>query len=299
MKPAPFEYQAPASLEAALAALARHGGDAKLLAGGQSLIPVMNFRLAQPALLIDINKLTELDFVRRGEDGSLRIGALVRQRRLEREPLVAEAAPLLRDAVPFIAHPQIRNRGTFGGSLAHADPAAELPAVAVALRARFRLQKAGGERWVEASDFFAGLFTTSLEPDELLVEAAIPALAPRTGWAFLEVARRHGDYAQAGVAALVTLGEDGRCREARLVYLSVGDAPVEAREAARLLIGELLVGGTTAAPAVEAAAEKASRDEMDPFGDIHATSDFKRHLARVLTRRALFQAAGRASQGRL
>lgn len=294
MKPAPFEYQAPASLDAALEALARHGGDAKLLAGGQSLIPVMNFRLAQPALLIDINKLSELDFIRRGEDGSLRIGALVRQRRLEREPLVAEAAPLLREAVPFIAHPQIRNRGTFGGSLAHADPAAELPAVAVALRARFRLQKTSGERWVEAGDFFAGLFTTSLEPDELLVEAAFPALAPRTGWAFLEVARRHGDYAQAGIAALVTLGEDGRCREARLVYLSVGDAPVEAREAARLLVGEEI-----SPQAIEAAAEKASRDEMDPFGDIHATSEFKRHLARVLTRRALLRAAGRASEGRL
>src|SRR5690349_387211 len=236
MKPAPFEYQAPASLPAALAALARHGGDAKLLAGGQSLIPVMNFRLAQPAVLVDINKLTELDFVRRGEDGSLHIGALVRQRRLEREPLVAEAAPLLREAVPFVAHPQIRNRGTFGGSLAHADPAAELPAVAVALGARFRLRKEGSERWVEAGDFFAGLFTTALEPDELLVEAAIPPLSPRTGWAFLEIARRHGDYAQAGVAALVTLGVDGRCREARLVYLSAGDAPVDAREAARLLV---------------------------------------------------------------
>lgn len=294
MKPAPFEYQAPASLEAALAALARHGGDAKLLAGGQSLIPVMNFRLAQPAVLVDINKLTDLDFVRRGEDGALRIGSLVRQRRLEREPLVAEMAPLLREAVPFIAHPQIRNRGTFGGSLAHADPAAELPAVAVALRARFRLRKEGGERWVEAGDFFAGLFTTALEPDELLIEAAIPQPAPRTGWAFLEVARRHGDYAQAGVAALVTLGEDGRCREARLVYLSAGDRPVEAREAARLLVGEEI-----APQAVEAAAEKASKDEMSPFGDIHATADFKRHLARVLTRRALLQAALRASQGRL
>ncbi|HKV10600.1 MAG TPA: xanthine dehydrogenase family protein subunit M [Thermoanaerobaculia bacterium] len=294
MKPAPFEYQAPASLDAALAALARHGGDAKLLAGGQSLIPVMNFRLAQPAVLVDINKLSELDFVRRGEDGSLRIGSLVRQRRLEREPLVAEAAPLLREAVPFIAHPQIRNRGTFGGSLAHADPSAELPAVTVALGARFRLRKEGGERWVEAGDFFAGLFTTALEPDELLVEAAIPPLAPKTGWAFLEVARRHGDYAQAGVAALVTLGEDGRCREARLVYLSAGDAPVDAREAARLLVGEEI-----APPAVEAAAEKASRDEMSPFGDVHATADFKRHLARVLTRRALLQAAARASQGRL
>ncbi len=140
MKPAPFEYQAPASLEAALDALARHGGDAKLLAGGQSLIPVMNFRLAEPALLVDINKLGELDFIRRDEEGHLRIGAMVRQRRLERDPLVAGMAPLLHEAVPFIAHPQIRNRGTFGGSLAHADPAAELPALAVALDARFRLR---------------------------------------------------------------------------------------------------------------------------------------------------------------
>lgn len=294
MKPAPFEYQAPTSLEAALDLLARHGGDAKVLAGGQSLIPVMNFRLAQPALLIDINRLTELDFVRRDEDGSLRIGALVRQRRLERDPLVAEAAPLLREAVPFIAHPQIRNRGTFGGSVAHADPAAELPAIAVALRARFRLRKAGGERWVDAGDFFAGLFTTALEPDELLVEAAIPPLPPRTGWAFLEVSRRQGDYAQVGVAALVTLGEDGRCREARLVYLSVGDAPVEAREAARLLVGEEI-----APRVIEAAAEKASRDEMKPSNDVHATSEFKRHLARVLTGRALRRAAERAGNGRL
>ena len=187
MKPAPFEYQAPASLEAALDALARHGGDAKLLAGGQSLIPVMNFRLAEPALLIDINKLAELDFIRRDEEGHLRIGAMVRQRRLERDPLVAEMAPLLHEAVPFIAHPQIRNRGTFGGSLAHADPAAELPALAVALGARFRLQRAGGDRWVAAEDFFAGLFATALEPDEMLVEAAIPPSPARTGWAFLEV----------------------------------------------------------------------------------------------------------------
>ena len=289
MKPAPFEYQAPASLEAALDVLARHGGEAKILAGGQSLIPVMNFRLAEPALLVDINKLTELDFIRRGEDGSLRIGGLTRQRRLERDPLVAEAAPLLHEAVPFIAHPQIRNRGTFGGSLAHADPAAELPALAVALRARLRLRRAGGERWVDAVDFFAGLFTTALEPDEILVEAAIPPLPPRTGWAFLEVARRHGDYAQVGIAALVTLDDAGRCREARLVYLSAGDRPIEAREAARLLAGEEI-----SPPAIAAAAEKASRDEMNPFGDIHASAEFKRHLARVLTGRALRRAAERA-----
>ncbi len=289
MKPAPFEYEAPASLDAALDLLARHGGDAKILAGGQSLIPVMNFRLAEPALLVDINRVAELDFLRRDADGTLRIGALTRQRRLERDPLVAEAAPLLHEAVPFIAHPQIRNRGTFGGSLAHADPAAELPALAVALDARLRLRRKGGDRWVNAADFFAGLFTTALEPEEILAEAAIPPAPPRTGWAFLEIARRHGDYAQAGVAARVTLDDSGRCREARLVYLSACDAPVQAPEAARLLAGEEL-----SEAALSAAAEKASRDEIHPAGDVHSTPEFKRHLARVLTRRALRRAADRA-----
>jgi CO/xanthine dehydrogenase FAD-binding subunit len=290
MKPAPFEYQAPASLDAALDVLARRGGEAKLLAGGQSLIPVMNFRLAEPALLVDINKLTELDFIRRGDDGELRIGALTRHRRLERDALVAEVAPLLHETVPFIAHPQIRNRGTFGGSLAHADPAAELPAVAVALRARFRLCKVGGERWVNASDFFGGLFTTSLEPDEILVEVAIPPLPARTGWSFLEIARRHGDYAQIGIAALVTLDDSGRCREARLVFLSAGDVPIEARSAAGLLAGQVI-----SPEAIAAAADQASQ-EIRPFSDLHATADFKRHLARVLTGRALRKGIERAEQ---
>ena len=299
MKPASFEYLAPDSLDAALEAVARHGGDAKLLAGGQSLIPVMNFRLAQPAVLIDLNRLRELDYIRsdgpRADDGGgLRIGAMTRQRTLERDPLVASRAPLLSEAVPFIAHPQIRNRGTFGGSLAHADWRAELPAVAVALRARLRLRRAGGERWVEARDFFAGLLTTLLEPDEILVEVALPPPPPRSGWAFVEVARRHGDYAQVGVAAGVSLDETGRCREARLVYLSVGDRPVEAREAARLLEGAAVSEGID--EAIAAAAEKASRDEMDPTGDIHASSAFKEHLARVLTGRALRRAFARARE---
>ena len=288
MKPAPFEYLAPESLDAALDLLARSGGEAKLLAGGQSLIPVMNFRLAQPSLLVDLNRLRDLDYLRE-DAGGLRIGAMTRQRKLERDPLVPRLAPLLSEAVPFIAHPQIRNRGTVGGSLAHADPAAELPAVAVALDARFRLQRTGGERWVEARDFFAGLFATVLEPDEMLVEVALPPPPPRTGWAFLEVARRHGDYAQVGIAARVTLDDSGRCREVRLVYLSVGDGPVEAREAARMLAGTDLSD-----EAIAAASEKASRDEMDPTGDIHASADFKRHLARVLTGRALRQAFERA-----
>jgi CO/xanthine dehydrogenase FAD-binding subunit len=294
MKPAPFAYLAPDSLEGALDVLARQGGDAKLLAGGQSLIPVMNFRLAQPALLVDLNRLGELDFVRTvGADGAteLRIGAMTRQRRLERDPLVAEWAPLVREAVPFIAHPQIRNRGTLGGTLAHADPAAELPAVLVALRARFRLQKAGGERWVEAGDFFQGLFATALEPEEMLVEVALPGPHPAggIGWSFSEISRRHGDYAQAGLAAWVALDEAGRCREARLVYLSVGDAPVEASRASAMLAGEALTPERMAA-----AAEVASREEMDPGGDIHASAAFKRHLARVLTVRGLAKAAARA-----
>lgn len=289
MKPAPFEYLAPESLDAALDILATRGGEAKLLAGGQSLIPVMSFRLAQPSLLVDLNRLRELDYVRE-EGGELRIGAMARQRRLERDPLVARLSPLLREAVPFIAHPQIRNRGTVGGSLAHADPAAELPVVAVALDARLRLRRAAGERWVDARDFFSGLFTTVLEPDEMLVEVALPPPpASRTGWAFLEVARRHGDYAQVGIAARISLDEAGRCREARLVYLSVGDGPVEAREAARMLHGSDL-----ADEAIAAAADKAARDEMDPLGDIHASADFKRHLARVLTGRALRRAFARA-----
>ena len=288
MKPAPFEYLAPDSLDAALDVLARHGGEAKLLAGGQSLIPVMNFRLAQPSLLVDLNRLRDLDYVR--VDGSgLRIGAMTRQRSLEREPHVRRLAPLLHEAVPFIAHPQIRNRGTVGGSLAHADPAAELPAVAVALDARFRLQRAGGERWVEARDFFAGLFTTILEPDEMLVEMALPTPPHHTGWAFLEVARRHGDYAQVGIAARVTLDAANLCREARLVYLSVGDGPVEALEAARMLVGTNL-----SEKVIAEAADKASREETDPTGDIHASADFKRHLVRVLTVRALRRASGRA-----
>src|SRR4051812_28625800 len=254
MKPAPFEYEAPDTLPAALDLLARHGAEAKLLAGGQSLIPVMNFRLAQPALLVDLNRLADLSYVRRSAAGGLALGAMTRQRRLERDPLVAELAPLLAEAVPFIAHPQIRNRGTLGGSLSHADPAAELPAVAVALGARLRLARAGGERWVEARDFFAGLFATALEPDEILVEVEIPPPPARTGWAFLEVARRHGDYAQAGVAARVSLDAEGNCLEAGLTYLSLGSAPIFAREAPGLLVGA--VPSPAAFTAAAAAAQK-------------------------------------------
>ncbi len=292
MKPAPFLYAAPDTLDEALALLAEHGDEAKPLAGGQSLVPMMNFRLARPAVLVDLNRLGELEFVRRGEDGGLRLGAMTRQARLERDREVAAASPLLAETVPYVAHPQIRNRGTVGGSLAHADPAAELPVVAVALRARLRLVKAGGERWVEAREFFRGLLTTALEPGELVAEMALSPAAPRTGWSFLEVARRHGDYAQAGVAAVVVLDEDGGCREARLVYLSVGEVPLEAVEAGRLLVERGLTG-----EAIDEAARHAAESEIEPTGDIHASAAFKRHLARVLTGRALRVARERAGNG--
>ena len=291
MKPAPFDYAAPASLDEALVLKAQHGDEAKFLAGGQSLVPAMNFRLVQAALLVDLNGLTGLDYIRAdAERGELHLGAMTRQRRLERDPAVAQSSPLLREAMPWVAHPQIRNRGTLGGSLAHADPAAELPVVAVALGARFKAQSTRGERWISADDFFKGLFTTDLASDEMLVEVALPALPPRTGTAFVEFARRRGDYALMGVAAVVTLDENGVCRQARLVYLNAGDGPVNAREAAGLLAGQ-----SPSASAMEAAAALAADKEINPMGNVHASPEYQRHLARVLTRRALKQAFERAA----
>jgi CO/xanthine dehydrogenase FAD-binding subunit len=202
---------------------------------------------------------------------------------------VARRAPLLALVAPWIAHPQIRNRGTVGGSLAHADPAAELPAAAVALDARFRIVRAGGERRVAARDFFLGLLATDLAAEEILVEVEIPPPPPRTGWSFHEVARRHGDYAQVGVAARVTLDPAGAVAGARLVYLSVGDVPTAADRAAALLEGSPLT-----AEAIDAAAATAAGEEIDPAGDIHASAAYKRHLARVLARRALAEAGERA-----
>ena len=290
MKPAPFDYLAPDTLDSALAAMRQHGYDAKLLAGGQSLIPLLNFRLASPAILVDLNRLVDLDFVRPTEQGGLRLGAMTRQSRLETDPLIAEKAPLLHEAIPFIAHPQIRNRGTLGGTLAHADPAAELPTVALALRARLHIRSDASDRWVDAQDFFVGLLATALEPEEILVEIEIPPPPPRCGWSFLEVSRRHGDYALAGLAAQIALDEAGMCREARLVYLSAGDGPLEAQAAVGSLIGQRPDERLLAEVARQAAAE-----EVAPSGDIHASVEFKRHLCQVLTQRALTTALARAS----
>lgn len=288
MKPAPFDYVCPDTLEEALTLLARAGGEAKVIAGGQSLIPAMNFRIFQPKVLIDLNRIKDLSFVREGNGAGIRLGAITRQRTLERDPAIRTIAPLINEAMPHVAHPQIRNRGTFGGSLAHADPAAELPAILVALQGQLRAVRAGSERWIEAEAFFMGMFATSLEPDEILAEVAIPPLPARTGSAFLEVARRRGDYALAGLASILTIGADGTCQAARLVYLNAGDAPRPAPRAAALLIGQ------RPTPSLfEAAAELAS-SELEPPGTLQASPAFQLHLARVLTRRALAVAHERA-----
>ena len=294
MKPAPFRYHAPDSLAEALALLAEHGSDAKPLAGGQSLVPAMNFRLARPAVLIDLNRIPGLAAIEPADgdapssNGGLRLGAMTRQRAAELSPLVAERAPLLAEALPLVAHPQIRNRGTVGGSLAHADPAAELPAVALALGARLRAASTTGERTIAAADFFTGLMATALEPEELLVGIEIPPRPPRSGWSFVELARRHGDYALIGVAAGVTLAADGCYADSRIVLVSAGEIPVSAAGASAVL-----AGAEPTAEAARAAAETAAA-EADPPGDIHASADYRRQLIRVLVRRALEAAFHRA-----
>lgn len=292
MKPAPFEYFSPSTLEDVLDIIHQRGTDAKLLAGGQSLIPVMNFRLAQPSVLIDLNRVSALGRLLPTDAGGLQVGAMVRHSQLEHSQAVAALAPLVHETMPHIAHPQIRNRGTIGGSLAHADPAAELPVIMVALQAQFRLRRKGGERWVSAEDFFQSLFTTVLETDELVVEIAIPPLPRHTGCAFMELARRHGDYAQAGVAAVIQLDEAGYCRQARLVYLNVGEIPMVAVQAASALVGHI-----PSADLITDLARSAARNEIDPTGDIHATAEYKRHLAFVLGKRAIQQAVARAREG--
>jgi len=290
VKPPAFDYFRPASLDEALVLLAEHGADAKPLAGGQSLVPAMNFRLAQPAALVDLNGLDELAGIGDGP-AALRLGAMTRHRAVERSAVVASRAPLLAETMPYVAHPQIRNRGTVGGSLAHADPAAELPAVMVVSSARFLLRSRSGERWIEAERFFTGLFATALEPGELLTAVDVPAMAPRTGWAFEEMSRRHGDYALVGVACLVTLDAAGRCAAARIALLSVGEGPVLAPSATAAL-----AGAKPTPDALRAAAEAVNAD-IDPPSDIHASAAFRRRLASVLTRRALTRAVERIVAG--
>jgi carbon-monoxide dehydrogenase medium subunit len=288
VKPPVFEYTAVRSVDEAVAELGQHGDAAKILAGGQSLVPLLNMRLAAPERLIDLNRVDELAYVMARGDG-LAIGAMTRQRTVERSALVAQRVPLLADALPWVGHFQIRNRGTLGGSLSHADPAAELPAVAVCLDARFTARGPGGDRTLAAGDFFRTHLTTALAPTELLTEVWFPTAPRGAGSAWIELARRHGDYALVGVAAVVTLAGD-RIEAARLALTGVGDRPVRAREAEARLAGEPLTS------AVLAEAAEAVRRAIDPGSDIHATAAYRRHVAGVFAERAIRLAAARAKE---
>ncbi len=289
MKPAPFAYVAPRSLDEALALLAEHGEQAKLLAGGQSLVPMLNFRLARPDLLIDLNRVPGLDGIAL-DGGLLRVGAMTRQSALERHAGVAARCPLLPAALRFVGHPPIRNRGTVGGSLAHADPAAELPAVLACLGGEVVARSRRGERLIPAEEFFVGLMTTALQADELLTQVRLRLPSPAAGWAIQEVARRHGDFALVGVVALLELYGAGAIREARLALFGVGPTPVRARAAE-----EALAGCRPTAEEFRRAAVLVE-ETLDPDSDLHASAEYRRQVGGVLARRALAQALTRCQE---
>lgn len=284
MKPARFEYYDPGTLQEALRLLDAHQGDSKILAGGQSLMPLMNMRLVRPKVIVDINRVDGLSALR-SWNGGIAIGARVNQRTLEREKLVAERLPILREAALYIGHPQIRSRGTVCGSLAHADPAAELPALAVALDATLVATGPKGARDIPSGSFYASYFTTTLGPNEILTEVRFPAPPKGMAWSLLEVSRRHGDFALAGVVAGLAVDPGRRAiTGARLVCFGVGPTPVRAKEAEQALIGQ-----PPGEIAFQAAAEVASRG-LDPDNDVHATAEYRRSVAGALARRALLQA---------
>ena len=288
MKPPPFEYLVADSVEAAVAALAQAGGDAKIIAGGQSLVPMLNFRLLRPSILVDINRIPDLAYVR--EDGDvIRIGALTRHHQLETSPVIAAHFPVLTEAMTHVAHLAIRNRGTIGGSLSHADPAAELPMMALLLDAELRIVSAAGARTVAARDFFLDALSVDLAEDEIVTEIVVRKLPSDTGWGFAEVARRSGDFALAAVAVTLTLSE-GTIAQACIAMTGVAPTARRVTEAETLLIGQRLgdgVGDDDVIDAVRAAAE--------PPSDLHASADYRRHLVGVLAGRALAAAWSRAA----
>ena len=279
MKAPKFAYAKPATLPAALALLDQHGEEAKVLAGGQSLVATLNMRLSSPAILIDITGIAALTGIATA-NGKVRIGALTRHCDIERSAEIAKTVPLLTQAVGQIAHAAIRNAGTIGGSIAFADPAAEWPACMLAVDAEFIIAGKAGERRVKARDFFKGLYTTSLQPKEILVAIEIPVLGAGYRSAFLELALRHGDYAIAGVAAIAKL-DAGKFRDVRLAYLGAGATPILAKGAMAAIEGKAF------SPEVVAAAQQALGKELDPIGDLYSAPPTKIHLARVLTGRAL------------
>ncbi len=291
MKPAKFDYYDPRSLDEALALLDSHQGDAKVLAGGQSLMPLLNMRLARPNIVVDINRIKDLNYVR-ASDGGIAIGAIARQRALQTEQLIAERVPILREAAYYIAHPQIRSRGTICGSIAHADPAAELPALALALDAEMTLTSVKSARTVGAEAFFQSFFTTALEANEILTEVRFPAPPKDSVWSVLEISRRHGDFAIAGIVAGLALEPNRQIiTRARLVYFGVGATPIRVKAAEEALIGQ-----AASEAAFEAAAQSAKQG-VDPSNDIHATEEYRRAVAATLTKRALRSALQKLTNG--
>jgi CO/xanthine dehydrogenase FAD-binding subunit len=289
LKPPAFAYHDPRELEEALSLLADHGEDGKALAGGQSLVPLLNFRLAHPEHLIDLNRIDSLAYLRRAE-GRLRIGAMTRQSRLERSALAAEGWPLLSEALTYVAHAQIRNRGTVGGSVAHADPAAELPVAFAALDAEVTIASAAkGTRTIPISELFVTHLTTTIEPDELLTEIAVAPLPERSGHAFVEFARRHGDFALGGAAVQLSLDAQGSVDRCAIALLGAAAIPLRASEAEAMLRGSELDQDSA-----RAAAEAAIAD-ISPTGDIHGSAEYRRELCAVMVRRALVLAHARAT----
>src|SRR5258706_8807028 len=288
MKPAQFEYDDPQTEDEALDLLARHGDECKVLAGGESLVPMMNFRLARPGRLIDINGVRELSGIRR-DGGTLVVGAMTRHSEVERSNVIAESWPLLHEAIGWVGHSQIRNRGTVGGSVAHADPAAELPAVFAALDAKFHIRSKRAARTLGWDQFFVAEFTTSLAPDELLISVEVPLVEAGTATAFVEYARRHGDFALGGAAVMVKAGRDGRCEKASIALLSAGSTPVRARNAEAVLAGKTLDQA-----AIGAAADEAVRD-LHPTSDLHSSNEYRAKLLRTMTERWVRTAARRAT----
>ncbi|MCZ6876120.1 MAG: xanthine dehydrogenase family protein subunit M [bacterium] len=292
MKPAPFDYFAPAELSEALALLAQHGDEAKILAGGQSLMPMLNMRLATPQVVIDINRIATLEHITPRLDGGLTIGALTRQRRLERAVLVRQQYPVVAAALPLIGHFQIRNRGTFGGSLVHADPAAELPAVCVALEADFVVQKATVQRVIAAEDFFVTYLTTAIEPDELLTEIRLPAWPSGWGWGVQEICRRAGDFALVGAVAMVRVDADDVCQAARLVLFGVDGVPLRVAQAEATLVGRRVEDE------ILREVEQLVTAQLDPESDLHASAAYRKEVGGVVARRTLAQALNRARDER-
>ncbi len=291
MKPAPFEYYAPKTVEEALQNLTDLGYSGKVLAGGQSLIPAMNFRMARPSALVDLNTVAELAYIRPTADGGIAIGTMTRDSVVEYDPIVKQRMPIVAETIGYIAHAQIRARGTFGGAIAHADPAAQLPALSLALNAKLLVKRKGGERWVTAEEFIVGPFMTVLEPEDLLVEVVLPPLAPRTAGSYKQVSRQRGGYAQAATISMVGLDDRDRVKDVRCVLFSVGETPILSKYAAKVL-----VGNEPTEAAIADVAAYVAKNECDPGSDLHGTAEYRRQLVQVLVRRSLTEAVLRAKK---